>query len=254
VDVVSPNWAHDFGIQAFTTTRNREWNQEPCAAFNLSAQPGHTNTVIAPNLELCLPALKLPQLPRWLHQVHGSRTVDVTDLNSSFEINADAIYTHLPDHVCGILTADCLPIVICDQNATEIAVVHAGWRGLLCGVIESSLRKFSTPATRLIAWIGPGISRQAYTVDPSFRRRFIYADAAFDRAFFFSNGKWHADLYAIAEMRLNGLGVTDVACYDGCTFSEPDRFYSNRRDGVTGRMATIAWIDSGTSSTAQQYE
>ena len=250
MDVVSPNWAHDFGVQAFTTTRNWKSNKKPCTALNLSAQPERTNTAIEHNLELFLAALKLPNPPRWLRQVHGSRTVDVTDLKSSFEIDADAIYTHLPNHVCGILTADCLPIVICDQHATEVAVVHAGWRGLLCGVVESSLRKFSTPTRRLIAWLGPGISRKAYTVDPSFRRRFIYDDVAFERAFFFNKRQWHADLYAIAEMRLNSLGVTDVACYDGCTFSEPDRFYSHRRDGVTGRMATIAWIDSGTSNTA----
>ncbi len=244
MDVVAPSWDSSFGIRAFTTTRDGWSNSGPLGAQSLDSsltdggdatERIHHSTIGS-----------LPHLPRWLRQVHGTRTVNATDIKSSFDTEADAVYTSVPDQVCGILTADCLPIVICDERATEVAAVHAGWRGLLHGVVESSIKKFSTPAAHLIAWIGPGIGRDAYRVDPTFRRRFLFANEAFHSAFHYHNGQWHADLYAIAERRLRLLGVENVTSYDGCTFNETDRFYSYRRDGATGRMATLVWIDSGT--------
>ena len=245
MDIVSPNWACNFGVRAFTTTRDGGRSSEPFSSLNLGLHVGDDSAAVEHNRKLCLTNHALPHLPHWLRQVHGTRIINATDLNSSFDIEADAMYTRVPDHVCGILTADCLPIVICDERATEVAAVHAGWRGLLQGVVASSLRKFSTPAAQLIAWIGPGIGSAAYIVDPIFRRRFLDADPAFDAEFRYNNGHWHADLYGIAERRLRSSGVKNVSRYDGCTFAEPKRFYSYRRDGVTGRMATFAWIDSG---------
>lgn len=246
MDIVFPSWAADFGVRAFTTTRDSGHIGEPFSAPNFGSRLADDSDATEHNRKPYLAMHGLPHFPRWLRQVHGTRTVNATEVKPSFDIEADAVYTSVPDHVCGILTADCLPIVICDERASEIAAVHAGWRGLLHGVVESSVRKFSTPTGKLIAWIGPGISRDAYIVDPAFRRRFLYNDPAFDSAFHYSDGQWHADLYAIAEHRLRVLGVADVTRYDGCTFAEPDRFYSYRRDGVTGRMATHVWIDSDT--------
>ena len=202
MDLISPNWTGSFGVHAFTTTRDRGPNSEPFAAQNLDSHPANDRDAAERQQERYLANLGLPHSPRWLRQVHGTRTVD--------------------------------------------AAVHAGWRGLLHGVVESSLRKFSTPTAQLIAWIGPGISRDAYSVDPTFRARFLYADPALGNAFHYSGQQWHADLYAIAEHRLRVLGVENVTRYDGCTFAEPDRLYSYRRDGVTGRMATLVWIDAQT--------
>jgi len=165
--------------------------------------------------------------------------------DSGDQIEADAVYTNRPDRICAVLSADCLPILLRDQSGQEVAAVHAGWRGLLGGVVNSAVTKFFAPRARLAAWIGPGISAAAYTVDARFRDRFLDQDPALASAFYCKAGQWHADLYAIAERRLRDSGVGTVVRYEGCTYAESGRFYSYRRDGVTGRMASLVWIDSG---------
>ena len=240
---VSPTWTSNFGVRAFTTTREGGHSNGPFHSLNLSAQIDDDDIAVARNQQRCLAQHGLPHLPRWLRQVHGTRIIDATELKYSFEIEADAVYTNVGNQICGILTADCLPIVLCNDSATEVAAIHAGWRGLWDGIIQSSVRKFSTPAVRLFAWIGPGISRAAYIVGAEFRTRFLDDDLAFESAFRYVNDHWHADLYTIAERRLQNLGVTNVSRYEGCTFDEPERFYSYRRDGVTGRMATLVWFE-----------
>ena len=245
---VTPNWPVDSRVRALTTTREGGVSRGIYSSLNLSRQVGDDVAAVIRNQQICLTTHRLPHTPRWLRQVHGTRAIDVGNLKSSVDIEADAAYTNAPDRVCAILTADCLPIVLCDDKFQEVAAVHAGWRGLLHGVLQSTLSKFSAPCTRLLAWIGPGISRSAYRVDPAFRQRFLEDCPGVDQAFWCNSGQWHADLYAIAESRLRAGGVTNVSRYQGCTFAEAERFYSYRRDGVTGRMATFVWIDSSNQS------
>jgi len=241
--VITPTWGSVAGVRAFTTTRTGGMSRGRYESLNLAAHVDDEPAKVRTNQRTLLDTQHLPHAPRWLHQVHGTRTVDTDD--SGDPIEADAVYTNRPDRICAVLSADCLPILLRDQSGQEVAAVHAGWRGLLDGVVNSAVAKFFAPRGRLAAWIGPGISAAAYIVDARFRGRFLDQDPALASSFYYKAGQWHADLYAIAERRLHDSGVGTVVRYEGCTYAESGRFYSYRRDGVTGRMASLVWIDSG---------
>jgi YfiH family protein len=217
----------------------------PYEGLNLAAHVDDDPATVRKNQQTLIEAHHLPHAPRWLRQAHGTRAIDADDQGDQVEVEADAVYTNRPDRICAILTADCLPILLRDHSDLEVAAVHAGWRGLLGGVVDSAVTKFCAPRARLAAWIGPGIGAAAYVVDAEFRDRFLDQDRCLDRAFHYKAGHWHADLYAIAEHRLRESGVGTITRYEGCTYADPDRFYSYRRDCVTGRMASLVWIDSG---------
>jgi purine-nucleoside/S-methyl-5'-thioadenosine phosphorylase / adenosine deaminase len=242
---IAPTWPCPARVRAFTTTREGGVSRGRYSSLNLGAHVGDEATAVMRNRRGLLATHKLPHVPRWLAQVHGARTVDAADLNAFTEVEADAVYTNGPDHICAVLTADCLPILLSDADGEEVAAVHAGWRGLLDGVVHSAVAKFAAPRPRIAAWIGPGIGVDAYVVDAEFRHRFLAQDPSLDGSFRTIDGHWHADLHAIAERRLRDSGIGRVSRYDGCTFTDAERFYSHRRDGVTGRMATLVWIDSG---------
>lgn len=180
----------------------------------------------------------LPAEPQWLNQVHGTRVVHLG--SSDFDTgapDADAIIADHPGDICAVRTADCLPILLCSTDGTEIAAVHAGWRGLAAGVAEATLDAMSAPPSALIAWLGPAISQAAYEVGGQVRDAFIARDACDESAFVANErGRWQADLYRLATARLQNFGVT--AIYGGglCTYSDADRYYSYRRDGETGRL------------------
>ena len=240
--VITPSWASACSVRAFTTTRAGGVSEGPYASLNLSAHLDDDPIAVDRNRQIVLETNHVPATPHWLRQMHGTQTVDATQVCKS--IAADAAYTNVPDTVCAVLSADCPPILLCDDAGEEVAAVHAGWRGLLLGVVQSALAKFAAPQTRVLGWIGPGISVDAYSVDAEFRQRFVTQDPALESSFRYKEGSWYADLYAIAEQRLRDSGVGRVWRYDGCTYAQAKRFYSYRRDGVTGRMATLVWIDS----------
>ena len=240
--VVTPGWVSASNIRAFTTTRAGGVSEGTYASLNLGAHSHDDSIAVHRNRQILCDTKRLPGAPRWLHQRHGTLTVDASKADET--VAADAAYTSAPDTVCAVLTADCLPILLCDDDGQEVAAVHAGWRGLLYGVVQSALAKFAAPRAQLKAWIGPGISVEAYRVDTGFRERFVAQDPSFGTAFRYKEGQWYADLYTIAERRLHDCGVTRIWRYHGCTYTEEERFYSHRRDGVTGRMATLVWIDS----------
>lgn len=242
---IAPSWPAGSRVRAFTTTREGGVSRGPHRSLNLAAHVADEKTAVARNRRLLRERHNLPHTPRWPRQVHGARTVDAADLRDFAGVEADAVYTNAPNHICGVLTADCLPILLCDVDGDEVCAVHAGWRGLLHGVVQSAVSKFAAPRTRLTAWIGPGIGLDAYVVDAEFRGCFLAQDPSLESAFRTIDGHWHADLYAIAERRLREGGVGRISRFEGCTYAQPERFYSHRRDGVTGRMATLVWIDSG---------
>ena len=151
--------------------------------------------------------------------------------------------------MCAVLTADCLPLLLCNEAGSVVAAVHAGWRGLLAGVIDAALAAMAVPADRLLAWLGPAIGAQAFEVGDEVRSAFVSANAAAERAFRpfrpgVADGKWACDLYALARQRLAAAGVERVWGGDLCTYSDPARFYSYRRDGSSsGRMASLIWLE-----------
>ena len=217
-------------------------SQPPFDAFNLGLRSGEAEEVVRANRALLARSLQLPSAPRWLHQVHGNRSLRLTEELLAGEPEADAAFTAQSGIVLAILTADCLPVLICADDGAEIAAIHAGWRGLAGGVFESCISRLLTARERLLVWLGPAIGVASYEVGAEVRTAFLDADPACVAAFAPTRpGHWHCDLYALARRRLAALGIGRVYGGNFDTFADP-RFYSYRRDGArSGRFATLIW-------------
>lgn len=241
--LIIPDWPAAAGIRAVCTTRIGGVSQAPYASLNLGDHVGDAASAVAENRAILRRVLNLPAEPRWLQQVHGNCAVDAAVQAGSCQ--ADAAYTDRPGVVCAVLTADCLPLLLCDRAGTRVAAVHAGWRGLANGVIERALDSFSMPGSELLAWLGPAIGPRAFEVGDEVRAEFVAQDAAATTVFQPSRaGHWYADLYALARQRLAARAVSAVYGGDCCTYTDAARFYSYRRDGSTGRMASLIWLET----------
>lgn len=246
------DWPAPPGVHAVTTTRHGLGaSVAPFETFNLGLRCGDDRATARVNRRHLAAALRLPSTPHWLQQVHG---VDVVrfehagthrdQLNATDEPEADASVTSMPGTVLAILTADCLPVVFAAKDAGEIAAAHAGWRGLADGVLEATLAAMRTPAHDVVAWLGPCAGPQAYEIGPEVFDAFASRDAAAEAAFVATRpGHWLVDLYLLAKQRLvnSGMSIQDIHGGGMCTISEPERFFSHRRDQRTGRMATLIW-------------
>ncbi|MDH5786346.1 MAG: peptidoglycan editing factor PgeF [Chromatiales bacterium] len=241
ISVITPNWPAPSGVRAFTTTRRGGVSLPPYESLNLGDHVGDDPAAVSENRSrLCL-ELNLPAEPRWLSQVHGIRCCDASKVDAPIE--ADAQFTDQTGVVCAVLTADCLPLLLCDAAGTRVAAAHAGWRGLLNGVIESSVQAMGS-GSELMAWLGPAIGPTAFEVGEEVREAFVSHDAAANAAFVpEGEGKWLADIYRLARQRLAACGVNRVYGGELCTYSDPERFYSYRRDGETGRLASLIWLE-----------
>lgn len=188
-------------------------------------------------------ALGLPSAPCWLEQVHGTEVVEPQAGQAG--LVADAAVTREAGVVLAVRTADCLPVILCDREGSVVAVAHAGWRGLAAGVLEATVVATATDPGRMVAWFGPSIGAAAFEVGPEVRAAFLAHDVRAVEAFTAGRGdRWHGDLEALARQRLRSAGVTSIHGGGRCTVSDPVRFHSYRRDGGTGRMATLAWMES----------
>ena len=232
-----PDWPAPPGVRAAVTLRSGGVSRGPYASFNLATHVGDDPAAVEENRARLRSALGLAREPAWLRQVHGTTVVDAA--TAAPDVEADAAYATQPGVCCAVLTADCLPILLCDTVGTRVAAVHAGWRGLAAGIVSAAVSRLDTSAGDLLAWIGPGIGAAAYAVGPELRAMFCARDPALAGAFAERDGRWHADLAAIARHELAALGLTRIHAYAGCTFEEADRFYSYRRAAVTGRMASV---------------
>jgi hypothetical protein len=185
----------------------------------------------------------MPSEPVWLEQVHG---VAVANADSAGCLpQADACVARRKASVCVVMTADCLPVLLCDDSGTVVAAAHAGWRGLCAGVIEQTAHAMAVPSSSLMAWLGPAISQAAFEVGEEVRAAFIAQDPQAARAFMpVAENKYMADIYHLAKLRLQALGITRVYGGDLCTYRDGERFFSYRRDGQTGRMGTFIWLES----------
>jgi polyphenol oxidase len=238
-----PDWPAPAHVRAVCTTRAGGVSQSPYASLNLGDHVGDDAGVVAENRAWLRRVLNLPADPSWLQQVHGTDAVDAAALTRPCQ--ADAAYTDRPGVVCAVLTADCLPLLLCDRTGTRVAAVHAGWRGLAGGVIERALEGFTAPGSELLAWLGPAIGPQAFEVGEEVRAEFVAHDVAAAAAFLPARaGHWWADLYMLARQRLAARAVSAVYGGGHCTYTDAARFYSYRRDGSTGRMASLIWLES----------
>jgi len=243
-DLLVPAWPAPANVRALQTLRTGGCSPAPWDSFNLGDHVGDSSMLVTANRDQ-LRAL-LPGEPRWLQQVHGITAVDA-DFSTNLPV-ADAAVARRPGKVCVVMTADCLPVLLCDQAGTVVAAAHAGWRGLLAGVLEATINKMDVPASELLAWLGPAIGPKRFEVGDEVHAAFI--DQAPDAALAFSPqlpGKWLANIYTLAHQRLQAAGVDSISGGDFCTVSDSERFFSYRRDGVTGRMASLIWLDDQSS-------
>lgn len=243
-DWILPDWPAPPSVRAVQTTRSGGVSVPPYDSFNLSPNVGDDARAVDANRAALRDHAGLPAEPVWLHQVHGTTVVSAH--GEGLPREADAAWTNRPGVVCAVMTADCLPVLLCDRRGEEVAVAHAGWRGLAAGVLERTLGELSAPATDLMAWLGPAIGPDAYEVGGEVRERFLQLDAGASACFSAGRpGHWYADLYCLARRRLHGLGVRDIKGGGYCTHGDPQRFYSHRRDGPkSGRMATLIWLST----------
>jgi len=244
-NLIIPDWPAPVGVRALSTTRSGGVSKGAWAGLNLGDHVGDDPLAVAKN-RLRLRQL-LPGEPCWLQQVHGTTVVTVDRLHTVMA--ADASVAVRQDTVCAVLTADCLPVLLCDDKAQVVAAAHAGWRGLLAGVLEQTLVSMSVNPHHVLAWIGPGIGAEDYEVGDDVRQAFVQdlpeAISAFRAR---PNGKWLADMPLLAGLRLNRAGVSRVYGGVWSTYADPERFYSYRRDGVTGRMASLIWLSGDNHS------
>lgn len=239
-DWLRADWPSPPGVIAGTTLRDGGVSAGAYASLNLGAHVGDSPEAVRANRQRFAEACGLPAEPLWLHQVHGRRVL--TDASPAGNEPADAIVTGRPGVVVAVLTADCLPVVIAAAAGDEIGVAHAGWRGLSAGILEATVDAFSTPAPRLLAWLGPALSQAAFEVGDEVRQQFVGTDADAARHFRENaRGRWQADLYGLARLRLRQAGITEIHGGGRCTWSEPGAFFSYRRDGPCGRMATFVF-------------
>jgi polyphenol oxidase len=237
----TPDWPAPSNVKALQTTRLGGLSMAPYHSLNLGDHVGDNPITVAQNRQLL--ADVLPGEPVWLNQVHGTRVVDAS-LSRCLE-NADASYSRHAKVVCVTMTADCLPVLLCDQTGTIVAAVHAGWRSLCDGVLEETIRAMEVPTNRLMAWMGPAIGPNAFEVGPEVKAQFMAHDAGAKAAFKPSKNadKWLGNLFLIAQQRLNAMGVHRIYGGGQCTYTNGDHYFSFRRDGVTGRMASLIWLE-----------
>jgi len=236
-------WPAPEGVRVLSTLRGEAGSgvsRAPYACFNLGDHVGDDPVAVAENRRRLKVGASLPAEPSWLSQVHGTT---VADLDSPTPLTpADAAIARGAGKVCAILTADCLPIVFATDCGDRVAASHAGWRGLAAGVIEATVRAMGVPAASLIAWLGPAIGPQHFEVGGEVRDALLAGDAKASEAFEpNARGRFMADLGLLASRRLRALGVTRIFGGGECTFAKADRYFSHRRDGITGRQATLIW-------------
>lgn len=236
-DCFTPDWPAPANVKSLQTTRLGGMSAAPYSSFNLGDHVGDDIKAVVANRQ------QLPSPAAWLKQTHSTIVVDASAVTTPIE--ADASFSRTANVVSVVMTADCLPVLFCDQQGTVVAAAHAGWRGLCDGVLEATVKAMDVKAEHIMAWMGPAIGPQAFEVGDDVRNEFIRHDAAAAAAFAAqSNGKWLGDIYLLARQRLNQLGITQIYGGTECTFSDSERYFSYRRDGVTGRMASLIWLEN----------
>lgn len=237
---IIPDWPAPKNVRSLQTTRVGGVSAAPYDGFNLGDHVGDVPQVVAHNRQLL--ASLMPSEPVWLQQVHGTAVADAD--SAGCLIQADACVARQRGSVCVVMTADCLPILLCDQDGTVVGAAHAGWKGLAAGVIEATVQAMGVEPHKLLVWFGPAISQRAFEIGEEVRATFIAHHAQAAEAFLpAADGKWLADIYLLARQRLHAMGVTRIYGGEHCSYNEPESFFSYRRDGVTGRMGTFIWLE-----------
>ncbi|WNJ96031.1 peptidoglycan editing factor PgeF [Vibrio ruber] len=238
--MIIPDWQHPQNVQAVSSTRQRGISTGKYQSLNLGMHVGDLSEHVVENRQRIIASAQMPSAPVWMNQTHSTRVLEI-DYPTPDVVEADGIFTRTPGVVCAVMTADCLPILMTNASGTEVAAVHAGWRGLANGILEEAVACFSG---EIMVWLGPAIGKTAFEVGDDVVSAFTRVDPMAEQAFEPRQqaGKWFADLVQLAHQRLNRAGVKQVFASGLCTYSDAHNFFSFRRDGVTGRQASFIWI------------
>ncbi|MCH9743411.1 MAG: peptidoglycan editing factor PgeF [Gammaproteobacteria bacterium] len=238
---IKPDWPAPDNVVAFTTIRKGGVSEAPYDSLNLATHVGDDIDAVNENRKRLRQTFKLPQHIQWLTQVHGERAIEIDKETENFE--ADACFTQAYQTVCAVLTADCLPILLCNDSGSEVAAIHAGWKSLMAGVVETTIKSLNSPGSRLYAWLGPAIGPEAFEINDEIRLDFIQKNEDNGSAFEQRDGAWFADIQQLGRIALKSQNVSQIFTSDHCTVQEEALFYSYRRDGEnTGRMASFIYL------------
>lgn len=241
-NLLIPDWPAPSNVRAVCTTRQGGISLSPYDSFNLAQHVGDQPEHVAANRQKLVNELGLKAEPCWLQQVHSQRVVDAAETRGVI-VEADASVSRQPGTSCVVMTADCLPVLFCDQQGSVVAAAHAGWRGLADGILEATIQAMQVDTADIMAWLGPAIGAQSYEVGEEVRQAFVPQVPGAESAFAVTReSHWLMDLYQLARLRLLASGVKEIYGGDYCTYSDRERFYSYRRDGTTGRMASLIWL------------
>ena len=241
IDWLRADWPAPAGLTAISTYRRGGASQVRFESLNLATHVGDDPATVAENRARLVQAAELPSEPCWLTQVHGVGVKNL-DTQAADSAPADAAFTRQPGRVCAILSADCLPVLFASESGDLVGAAHAGWRGLVAGVIEATVGAMRVPSEQLLAWLGPAIGSSHFEVGDDVRQAFLEQDAGAEEAFAQnSRGRFMADLGLLARRRLGNLGIARIYGGSECTYAAADRYFSHRRDGNTGRQATLIW-------------
>lgn len=240
LDWIVPQWPAPTRVRALMTTRAGGCSVPPFDSLNLGLASGDMPQTVGDNRAVL--RAHLPAEPSWLQQVHGTQVVPATGPRD-VPPEADASFARGAGQVCAVLAADCLPVLLCDRGATVVAAAHAGWRGLSAGILERTVEALDVAPGELLAWLGPAIGPEAFEVGSEVREAFVRGHPISAAAFRpNARGRLLANLQLLARQRLEAMGVGSVSALRACTHGEPRRFFSYRRDGITGRHAALIWL------------
>lgn len=242
-DYIKPNWPTPENVKAYTSTHKGGISKPPYDSFNFSLKTGDNPNAVLTNRKILSQKLNLPKEPIWLKQEHTDIVLHLNKNSQPTETPADASFTTDNGVVCVVLTADCVPILVCDQAGTIVAAIHAGWKGIAKGVIASTIKAMDIDPSNLLAWLGPAIGPNSFEVGHDFYETFLTQDPETKEAFVKHKDRFLANIYFLASLSLKKAGINKIYGGGFCTFTQEDLFYSYRRDGEkTGRMASLIWL------------
>ncbi len=240
-DYLKANWFCPSNVIAYTSLRTNGFSEKPYVSFNLGDHVKDNPTDVNKNRRKLFHDLNLPSEVLWLNQVHGNQVIHSD--NWEKEIEADGVYSNRNNTVLGVMSADCLPILFCDSNGNEIMALHGGWRSLAAGIIIKGLKHFKAEVQNIQVWLGPAIGAEVFEVGTEVKTLFLDKQLAHTSCFRPSpNHRWLMDIYKTARFQLESLGIKNIFSHNYCTFSQPEKFFSYRRDGVTGRMVSLIYF------------
>lgn len=246
LETLVPDWPAPPSVHAAFTLRSGGVSLAPFDSLNVGLHVGDAPDAVSENRRRLRAQLRLPADPAWVEQVHGTEVADLDAPGRAAAASAaaDAVFTRHPRRVCVVQVADCLPVLLAARDGSCVAAVHAGWRGLAAGVLEATLGRLAARPAQLMAWLGPAIGPRHFEVGREVREAFVSGDPGAEGAFTANpRGRWQCDLPALARRRLGAAGITSVCGGGWCTYADPARFFSYRRDGQCGRMAALIWLE-----------